>query len=176
MTFRTHPNISFFKGFRGNTLPTFKWGKTVIQLARIRQLTATEVTLAGYENEPLRPLTTANINWGPQLLRSEIHHRVCEEATLLTGCSLSVTEQDRHTKTGLFLGCEKFLWWATFTQGLGELSLELHCIVRCFHPKFLPSLPLSFTWSQTCITVWHSPCLLPHFLSQALLLKNVLHA
>lgn len=37
--------------------------------------------------------------------------------------------------------------WRT-SWSLGGLSLELHCRVRHFHPKFLPPLPLSFTWES----------------------------
>lgn len=83
------------------------------------------MTLAGYENEPPRSLTTGKVtNGGLQLLHSEVRHRAPAQATLPSGCSPSRTEHGRHTKAGLFPGGEEFLRQATFTEELPEALVD----------------------------------------------------
>lgn len=139
------------------------------------------MTLAGYENEPLRSLSTENIiDRGPQLVHSEIHHCFYAEATLLTGCSQSMTEHSRHMYQGRPIpGRREIPATGNFqirtSRGLSELSLELHCSLRLFHPKFLSFLPLSFTWNDICISLLTLPAFVLIFFLQALL-TNFLNA
>lgn len=136
----------------------FKWGKTIIQLFWIRQFIAREhpnwlrdwaSQMSDYR-EHNGPRAPGGAPWNPSLC-------LCE-ASLLTGCSQSVTEHSSHTLSRPIPGKWGIPVIGNFhsstSWGLGELSLELHCSLRHFHLNVLPSLPLSFTWSQTCITVW----------------------
>lgn len=76
------------------------------------------------------------------MLCSEFRGCICTEAAFPTGCSPSVTEYHKDTRTGLFRRSTGFLWqqaksgtpWQSWNG-----PLDLSC-------------PVSFTWGKTCIS------------------------
>lgn len=69
------------------------------------------------ENVPLGSVMAGSIIFrGPQLLHSEIHHHICSEAVLPTGCSKPMTECIRDTKAGLCVGVVKIFYWQQWLE------------------------------------------------------------
>lgn len=177
------------KGLGGNKGPTLSGGKIVTELSQIRQFMATEVSLAGYENEPLRSLAM-RMSLSDLWLRGRqgTEGSSCRSGKPITAllqrlhCSVAAPLKDWALQahqgrpiprrwgipvTGNFHS-RTFPrpWWTFLRTALQSKTLS---------PKAPSSLTsLLHLGVRLAAQSKDSPWLLPHFLSQALLI-NFLH-